>query len=143
LLLRKSEARLALRDYRNLLLFSGCSTRELRKIDELGTRVSVPANRRIVTQGHHNAEVVIVFAGEASCFVGTTEVAVFAPGDFFGEVASLDHGPRTATVIARTAMDLWVLSSSEFETFVKASPEIAHRILRTMARRLRRADVAA
>lgn len=71
---------------------------------------------------------------------GGMEVARFGQGDFFGEVATLDGGPRTATVVASTDMEVLVLSRGEFDMLVKSSPEVAHRVLRAMASRLRQAN---
>jgi CRP-like cAMP-binding protein len=87
--------------------------------------------------------VVIVLSGSATCLVAGTEVAWFGPGDFFGEVAALDGGPRTATVVAITDMELLVLSRCEFALLIKSSPEVAHRILGSMAHRLRQANALA
>jgi CRP-like cAMP-binding protein len=96
-----------------------------------------------VTTGQRGSEVLIVLSGTASCLVGGVEETRFGPGDFFGEVATLDGGPRTATVVASTEMDVLVLSAVEFETMVKCSPEVAHRVLKSMAHRLRQANAKA
>jgi CRP/FNR family transcriptional regulator, cyclic AMP receptor protein len=129
--------------YRQLSLFAGCGTKELRKVEQIGTRLQVPAGRRLTRAGDQGREVVVVLAGVASCEIDSKVVATFAEGDFFGEVAVLDGGPRTATVVARTDMDLLILDRFEFETLVKASPEVAHRLLQAMARRLRSASATA
>jgi CRP-like cAMP-binding protein len=75
--------------------------------------------------------------------VGGVERARFGPGDFFGEVATLDGGPRTATVVAGPGMEVLVLNRFEFEMLFKSSPEVAHRMLKAMAHRLRQADALA
>jgi CRP/FNR family cyclic AMP-dependent transcriptional regulator len=124
-------------------LFSGCGWRELQKLERVGTRVHVKAGRTLVTAGDFTSEIMLVLSGTASCYVDTREVATFVAGDFFGEVATLCGGPRTATVTATTDMDLWVLVRGEFETVLEISPDIARRMLCAMARRLRAADVAA
>ena len=109
----------------------------------LGTRLSISAGRPLVTSGNRGSEVLIVLSGVASCLVRGVEEARFGPGDFFGEVATLDGGPRTATVVADTDMEVLVLNGTEFESMVKASPEVAHRVLKAMAHRLRQANAAA
>jgi CRP-like cAMP-binding protein len=81
--------------------------------------------------------------GAASCRIGGREVATFGPGEFFGEVAMLDGGPRTATVTADTDMDIWVLNRCEFDELLSVLPGVAPRMLRSMARRLRAVDVCA
>jgi len=115
----------------------------MKRLSALGTRMPVSAGRQLTTAGSYGAEVLIVLSGTATCFVGEAEVARFGPGDFFGEVAMLDGGPRTATVIASTDMEVLVLSRVEFEMLVKSSPEVAHRMLTTMAHPLRQANAHA
>ena len=124
-------------------LFSDCTGRAMKRLSALGTRMPMPAGRQLTTAGSRGAEVLIVLSGTATCFVGEAKVARFGPGDFFGEVATLDGGPRTATVVASTDMEVVVLSRVEFEMLVKSSPEVAHRMLTTMARRLRQANAQA
>lgn len=126
-----------------LPILSGCSRRDMRHFAGLGTRVSVESGSRLTTVGARGAEVLIVLSGTATCTVNGIEVARFGPGEFFGEVAVLDGGPRTATVIADQDMELLVLDHFEFEALIKASPAIAHRMLQSMALRLRQANAAA
>jgi CRP/FNR family cyclic AMP-dependent transcriptional regulator len=125
---------------REVALFSGCTGRTLRRLSGLGTRVQMPTGRKLTTAGSRGSEVLIVLSGTATCQVHGVEVARFGPGDFFGEVAALDGGPRTATVVASTDMEVLVLTRVEFATLVRSSPEVAHRMLRAMAHRLRRAN---
>src|SRR6202161_4047577 len=90
-------------------LCAGCRPRELQKLEAVGTRIRVTAGRRLITAGDYAVEILLVLSGTASCYVGARHVTPFGAGDFFGEVAALCGGPRTATVIATTDMDLWVL----------------------------------
>ncbi len=124
-------------------LFSGGGPRELQKLETIGTRIHVGTGRTLITAGDYAFEVLLVLAGTASCHVGSREVATFGAGDFFGEVATLCGGPRTATVIATSDMDLWVLNREEFDEVLQVSPGIARRVLCAMARRLRASDLAA
>ena len=71
-------------------------------------------------------------------------LASICRGDFFGELAFLDRGRRSANAVATTAVDLYVISRAEFDGVVGGQPSIAARILgrlaRTIAVRLRHAD---
>jgi CRP-like cAMP-binding protein len=115
----------------------------MKRLSRLGTRLAMPAGKHLTKAGGRGAEVLIVLRGTAICQVGGEEVARFGRGDFFGEVATLDGGPRTATVTAITDMEVLVLNRFEFEMLVKSSPEVAQRIITTMAQRLRLANAAA
>jgi len=127
----------------DLPLFSGCRSHDLKQLERLGTRLRVGAGKQLLTAGDPGREVVVVLSGDATCFVGDTEVACFGAGDFFGEVATLDGGLRTATVIAATDMEILVLNRFEFDLMIESSPVVAHRMFCTMAQRLRSASVVA
>jgi len=126
-----------------LPVFAGCSGRTMKRVSTLGTRLNIRAGHCLTTAGSRGAEVLIVLSGTATCLVRGVEEARFGPGDFFGEVATLDGGPRTATVVASTDMEVLVLSGFEFEMLFKSSPEVAHRMLKVTARRLRQANAKA
>jgi CRP-like cAMP-binding protein len=127
-------------DLHDLSVFVGCPARTLRRVSTLGTRLPIRAGQSLTRAGARGAEVVIVLSGSATCMVRGVEEARFGPGDFFGEVAALDGGPRTATVVASTEMEVLVLNALEFEMLFKSSPEVAHRMLKVMAHRLRQAN---
>jgi CRP-like cAMP-binding protein len=61
-------------------------------------------------------------------------VAEFGPGDFFGEMALLERGPRQATVVADGPMQLLVLDGREFAGLLDASPTISRKLLVTLAK---------
>lgn len=124
----------------DLRLFAGCRKRDLQRLANLGTRVSVRAGRQLVVAGARGAEVIVVLHGAAICEVEGRQVAKFEAGDFFGEIAVLDGQPRTATVRAATDMEVLVLDRAEFDQMIELSPEVAHRMLVEMAKRLRGAN---
>ncbi len=68
------------------------------------------------------------------------KVATLGPGDYFGELALLDRGPRNATVKADGDMEILVLGQREFSGVLDEVPTIAHKLLSSMATRLREAD---
>lgn len=124
-------------------LFRGCSVRQLRELSRLGTTRAVDAGTTLTPEGELGTEFFVIGNGEAVCSVKGTSMARFNPGHFFGEMALLDGGPRTATVQAESSMQLWVYSADEFQAMLDCSPAIRHRLLVEMARRLRHADAAA
>ncbi len=62
------------------------------------------------------------------------------PGEFFGELPMFDHEPRSASVATLERCHLQVLSYAAFERAIMSSPDIAQKVLVTLARRLRAAD---
>jgi SulP family sulfate permease len=75
---------------------------------------------------------------------GHHNLASICRGDFFGELAFLDRGRRSANALATTAVDLYVISRTQFDVVAGNHPEIAAKILgrlaHTLAVRLRHAD---
>jgi SulP family sulfate permease len=71
-------------------------------------------------------------------------LASFGRGSFFGEIAFLDRGVRTANAIATTAVDLFVISRARFDEKSRTQPligvKVFARIARTLALRLRHSD---
>jgi CRP/FNR family cyclic AMP-dependent transcriptional regulator len=125
-------------------MFAMCTTRELRVIGRLSTQRDVPAGKVLTQEGTPGREFVIVLDGEAVATRNGTEVHRFGPGDYFGEIALLDPGERTATVIAQTPMTIAVVSPSEFGDMLDEVPTLAHKVMRGLARQIRElADSAA
>ena len=67
-------------------------------------------------------------------------VARLLPGDFFGEVALLDTGPRTASVIAETPMEVMSVNRKPFHAMLEREPSIVLKMLEEVAGRLRNAE---
>jgi CRP/FNR family transcriptional regulator, cyclic AMP receptor protein len=74
--------------------------------------------------------------------VGETErvLAVLSSGEFFGEMAILNGRPRSATAVVRTHARLIVIEGKTFEAMLRARPEIALRIIKSLATRLESAN---
>lgn len=74
--------------------------------------------------------------------VGETErvLAVLPAGEFFGEMAILNGRPRSATAVVRTRARLIVIEGKTFEAMLRARPEIALRIIKSLATRLESAN---
>ena len=76
--------------------------------------------------------------GTASALSRGQEIGQVGPGSFFGELALLDGGPRTATVRALTPMLTLVLDRSAFDELLeRAIPSVGRRMLVTLAERIR------
>jgi CRP-like cAMP-binding protein len=123
-------------------MFYACSRRELQAISRLATELEVPAGKLLTEQGKPGQEFMIVLSGTAVATRDGVKVAAFGPGDFFGEIALLDPGLRTATVVAETPMQLAVVGQREFGEILDEVPALASKIMRGLARRLRAVDEA-
>jgi CRP-like cAMP-binding protein len=67
-------------------------------------------------------------------------VATLTAGACFGELALLDHGPRTATVVATSDLKVLVIGAREFAAIIDEVTPIAHKLLKSLATRIRDLD---
>ncbi len=122
---------------RGVGLFSSCTRGELRSIESLTTIQDVPAGKVLTKQGAAGREFFVIVDGAAVVFRHGLEIARIGPGSFFGELALLDGGERTATVVADTEMVLAVLSRSDFKSLQLSAPSVAYKLLAEVGQRLR------
>ncbi len=127
----------------NVPLFAGLSKRDLQRVGKVSEEVSVDADRTIVDQGRTGHEFFLILDGTASVRRNGRKTATLGKGQFFGELALLDRGPRSASVVADTPMTLLVLGQREFTGVLDEVPAMAHKMLASMAGRLREADTRA
>jgi CRP/FNR family transcriptional regulator, cyclic AMP receptor protein len=121
-------------------LFKGCSKDELKRIDRAATRADYEPGAVLCKEGSVGRELILIMDGEATVERGGQAVATVGPGDFIGEMSLLDGGPRSATVTTTTAVSALVLPTREFWQVLDEVPPIAHKLLQTLATRLRSAD---
>jgi sulfate permease, SulP family len=103
----------------------------------------------IFSEGEAGKELFVVTKGHASAYLKQTDgrdirLATFAPGSVFGELAILDAGPRSASLVADDEVTCYVLSDAQFTVLSKDAPGIAIKLLsglgRELSKRLRRAN---
>jgi CRP/FNR family transcriptional regulator, cyclic AMP receptor protein len=124
-------------------LFSGCSKRELQTIARAVKPVEHRAGTVIAREGEPGIGLFVIDEGEAEVTIGGRKKATLGPRDFFGEIALLDGGPRTATVTATTDIKLLGLTEWVFRGLMQEHPSIAIKTLEAMAGRLRNATKSA
>ena len=124
-------------------IFSGCSKKDLQTIAKQVREIEHEAGHVIATEGEPGAGLFVIDEGEADVTIGGRKVNHMKAGEFFGEMALLDGGPRTATVTATTDIKLSALTEWVFRGLLAEHPGIAMQTLETMASRLRSATKAA
>jgi hypothetical protein len=97
----------------------------------------------ILEEGGRDQVMFVIEAGSVEIFRtdgGTVRaIRTLEAGDFFGEMGLLDDQPRTASARAATDCTLLALDAAGLDALLRAHPEVAIRMLRTMAGRLREA----
>ena len=123
---------------RSVPLFGGCNEKELAFIASRTDEVDLPAGKVLTEKGKSGGDFFIILQGQAEVDADRGK-RTLGPGDFFGEIALIDNGPRTATVKATTAMRCLVLGNEQFRDVLHQNGEIAVKILRAVTERLRAA----
>jgi CRP-like cAMP-binding protein len=123
---------------RTVPLFGGCTDKELGFIASRVDEVDVPAGTTLTRKGESGGDFFVILEGKAEVEASPGKRSL-GPGDFFGEIALVDNGPRTATVRAATPMRMLVLGHAQFRDVLHQNGEIAVKILRAVTERLRAA----
>lgn len=123
----------------SIRLFAECDEDELEHLAQVLDEVSVPEGRALTDQGAPGREAFIIVSGTADVIRDGTVVSTLGAGDYFGELSLLDAGPRNASVVATSQMDLLVMNRRQFNTVLDSVPGLARRLLASTARRLREA----
>lgn len=127
----------------NVQMFSSLNKKELALVSRAADVVKVKAGKEIVTEGTAGHEFYLILDGEAVVKKGNRKIATLGPGQYFGELALLDRGPRSATIVAGTDVELVVIGQRELMAVLDAVPAVAHKLLVSMAARVRDADTKA
>ena len=118
-------------------LLSELGGHELEEVGRLVDEVDVPAGRVLMREGDTGREFFIVVDGTVGIDRGGTRIRTIEPGGFFGEIALLAEGPRTATATTDGPATLLVLGHREFHTLMDRYPSIRDCILGSLAKRIR------
>jgi len=117
-------------------LFASLSEPELREIASWFDAKDVGEGARIVGEGASGYTFFVLVEGSAVVTANGEEVGALGPGDFFGEIAILGDGRRSATVTTTAPSRVLVMFGTEFRRLQQTQPEIASRIEATMGERV-------
>jgi CRP/FNR family cyclic AMP-dependent transcriptional regulator len=121
-------------------LFAGLSRRHLRALGGRADQVEFRPGEIIVPEGMRGGAFFVIVDGEARVTRGKRTLAKLGPGDFFGELALLDGGIRTASVVAATPMLCIRIFKRAFDRLIAEEPDVAAKMLSVMAGRVRQAE---
>jgi len=122
-------------------LLSTCSKRELSLLAGIAEEKKYEAGHSICQEGDQDVGLHIIVEGRARVSVGGEDRRTLAVSEFFGEIALLDRQPRSAAVTADTDVTTLAIPAWGFNAILKAEPEIAIKMLKEMARRIRQNDM--
>jgi len=102
-------------------------------------RALAPA-QTLVREGDPGDELMLVLDGTATVALGGVTIGSIGPGDCVGEMALLDHAPRSATVTSTGPLRVLVVSADRFQVILEAQPAVASRLVTVLTSRLRQSQ---
>ncbi len=121
-------------------LFEDLSKHQLRKLANLAKEVRHPAGHVVVEQGHEGLGFHIILSGTAKVAVRGRTRRILEPGAFFGELALIDRGPRSATVTVTDPATMLFLPGMDFRKLVREDAALSYKLLVHVTQRLRDAE---
>jgi CRP/FNR family cyclic AMP-dependent transcriptional regulator len=125
---------------KSIPLFSELHSKELDPLAASFKERRFDAGDTIAAEGTGGIGFFVIGEGEVAVTVQGTERATLGPGDYFGEVALIDEGQRSASIVATTPVTAYGLTAWEFRPFVESNGRVAWKLLQTLAQRLRAAE---
>ena len=127
-------------DLGQLPIFSGIAPDQLAALAKYAEEVDVPAGTELTHEGRVEGSVYVVLSGSFAIERDGRTVDSIGPGGFFGEIAAIDGGPRTATGRAVEDSRVVVVSPRQFNDVLDASPDLQAAVMAEVERRLTRID---
>ncbi|HWL43920.1 MAG TPA: cyclic nucleotide-binding domain-containing protein [Ilumatobacter sp.] len=121
-------------------LFAGLNKKQLQLIAKSADEITVASGTVLVDQGQTGREAFLVLEGTVGIKRNGRKVATLGPGAIVGELALLDHGPRTATAVCESDATLLVVDRRNFLSIVESSHTLTSRLLEYLASRIRELD---
>ena len=125
---------------RRVPLLAGLGRKEVEEVGRLAEEIDVPAGRVLMREGQTGQEFFVIVAGSVLIARGGHDLRSLGPGDFLGEIALIDDGPRTATATTEMNSKLLVLAHREFHSLMDQFPSVRKAVLQALAMRVRKLE---
>lgn len=116
--------------------FSDFSEEELNAVSALGERREVLAGTVLVDQGRVGDECFVIVDGTATVHIRGEFVASLGAGAIVGEMALVEHRPRSATVTAESDLVVVAYDTGQFKKLLEKSPTTNDRVMNTLRSRV-------
>ncbi len=118
-------------------LFSMLSKRDLASMARNAHERTFAAGKVLTDEDQSGVTFGVIVDGKAAVTVHGRAARTLGPGEFFGEMALIDHSARSATVTAETELRCLMFTSWVFRPFALEHPEVAWALLELMVQRVR------
>src|SRR5215470_4922135 len=121
-------------------LFSMLPKREVAKLARKATEVTIPTGAVVTDVDRTGISFGVIVDGQAAVSLHEQPIRALGPGDYFGEMAIIDHSYRSAKITAETDLRCLMIPEWDFCPFVMNHPETAWALLKAMVQRVRDAE---
>lgn len=123
-------------------MFAHLPERSLKRLALMAIDVTHEKGHIVVKQGKGAHFLHIIISGEASVSADGIHITQLGPRDYFGEIAVIEGGKRTATVTAATDLRILGIDSTAFRRLVQSDPQLVANLPDSIADRLRELHVS-
>jgi len=125
---------------RRIKILAGLNDAQLAHLAQFMEMERVPQWAVVVKQGDPGDAMYLIIDGELRARITSgdkeTILATFGPGDFFGDMALFDNGPRSADVVANKESTVLKLTTISFGRLMKDAPDLAAPFLQSTVKTL-------
>ena len=125
---------------RGVRLFADLERDELAQVARLFKQRSFATGETVIKEGSGGAAFYVIESGEVAVTVRGEPRTTLGPGDYFGEIALIDEGERSATVTAVGELVCYGLTLWELRPLVEQNGVIGWKLLQTLTREVREAE---
>jgi len=121
---------------KDVAFFEGFSDEELARVAQLAEEIEAQEGAELTDQGRPGQDCFVILEGQAGVYVSGEHIATSGPGSMVGEMALIDHRPRSATVVAETPMVLLAFNTKGFKALLDEMPKASQRVMSILNARL-------
>jgi CRP/FNR family transcriptional regulator, cyclic AMP receptor protein len=121
-------------------IFATCGKKELREIAKTAKIAKVHSGTQIITEGDEGHTMYVILTGSARVSRNGRRLATVGTGNAFGELALLSKGPRTASVVALSDMEVAIITRRQLSRLLETAPAFARKLLESLADMVRDLD---
>jgi CRP-like cAMP-binding protein len=122
-----AEQRIAI--LKRIPFFAHLNYNELVKVVGLTQLARAETDETFITEGEPGDELYVILAGEVDIIKGDAVIVTLKAGAHIGEMALIDNAPRSASVRAKSDVNLLVMRREEFFSIIRSEPVIATKLL--------------
>ena len=124
-------------------LFADLGRKEVEQIANSMKERNFREGETLTVEGRGGVGFFVIEDGEARVTVHDEQRAKLGPGDYFGEIALISEGARTATITAETPVTAWGMTMWDFRPLVEGNAQLSWKMLQAMAKQLHAAEARA